>query len=278
MQTQYSVGDIVLCKRRGVCVGNVQTKWPAQIIAVQKGSHRRGVYVLQWLRDWPTACGGDFRVYFNHADEYISRGRLGECPDDVFGHHRVLFEEAKDLYDDAEEGEEEEEEEDLLSPVGVLNDHEQKRIDHEQKQWERRRNQHFHAVSEQKRKKHQPLPEIARLEQLRTQVQTNARQELARLYPGLVYPGQKDRIAASEMILVIECQILHQHFQHDAELKKSIVALFSADPENARFPLSEHYRHIDAHRQQCVGESCKICRCVDVELGRPIKVKHIKEL
>ena len=277
MQTQYSVGDIVLCKRRGVCVGNVHTKWPAQIIAVQKGTRRRGVYVLQWLRDWPTACGGDFRVYFNHADEYISRGRLGECPDDVFGHHRVLFEEAKDLYDDAEE-EEEEDRPQPPPPPPPPPPLRQARIDHEQNQWERRRNQHFHAVSEQKRQEHQPLLEIARLEQLRTQIQTNARQELARLYPGLVYPGQKHRIAASEMILVIECQILLQHLEHDAELKKSMVAMFSADPENAQFPLSEHYRHIDAHRQKCVGESCKICRCVDVELGRPINVKYIKEL
>ena len=268
MQTQYSVGDIVLCKRRGVCVGNVHTKWPAQIIAVQKGTRRRGVYVLQWLRYWPTACGGDFRVYFNHVDEYISRGRLGECPDDVFGHHRVLFEEAKDLYDDAEE-EEEEEEEDLLSPVGVLNDHEQKRIEHEQNQWERRRTAHFHAISEQKRQEHQSLLKIARLEQLRTQIQTNARQEYVRLYPG--------HQPTSEALLVTEIQILIQHLKHDAELSKTVVAMFSADPENAQFPLSEHYRYIDTHKQECVGESCKICRCLDY-FGNPIKVNHIKEL
>ena len=261
MQTQYSVGDIVLCKRRGVCVGNVQTKWPAQIIAVQKGTHRRGVYVLQWLRNWPTACGGDFRVYFNHADEYISRGRLGECPDDVFGHHRVLFEEAKDLYDDAEE----EEEEDRPQPPPLR----QVRIEHEQNQWERRRNAHFHAISEQKRQEHQPLLEIARLEQLRTQIQTNARQEYTRLYPG--------HQPTSEALLVIEIQILLQHLNHDAELKKTVVAMFSADPENAQFPLSKHYRYIDTHRQECVGESCKICRCLDY-FGNPIKVNHIKEL
>ena len=267
MQTQYSVGDIVLCKRRGVCVGNVQTKWPAQIIAVQKGTHRRGVYVLQWLRYWPTACGGDFRVYFNHVDEYISRGRLGECPDDVFGHHRVLFEEAKDLYDDAEE--EEEEDRPQPPPTPPLR---QVRIQHEQNQWERRRNRHFHAISEQKRQEHQPLLEIARLEQLQTQIQTNARQEFARLYP-----GEKRHIYASEGILGIEIQILLQHLEHDAELKKTVVAMFSADPENAQFPLSKHYRYIDTHRQECVGESCKICRCLDY-FGNPIKVKHIKEL
>ena len=262
MQTQYSVGDIVLCKRRGVCVGNVHTKWPAQIIAVQKGTRRRGVYVLQWLRDWPTACGGDFRVYFNHVDEYISRGRLGECPDDVFGHHRVLFEEAKDLYDDAEE---EEEEEDRPQPPPLR----QVRIEHEQNQWERRRNAHFHAISEQKRQERQSLLEIARLEQLRTQIQTNAIQEYARLYPG--------HQPTPEALLVIEIQILLQHLNHDAELSKTVVAMFSADPENAQFPLSKHYRYIDTHKQECVGESCKICRCLDY-FGNPIKVNHIKEL
>ena len=264
MQTQYSVGDIVLCKRRGVCVGNVQTKWPAQIIAVQKGTHRRGVYVLQWLRYWPTACGGDFRVYFNHVDEYISRGRLGECPDDVFGHHRVLFEEAKDLYDDAEE--EEEEDRPQPPPTPPLR---QVRIQHEQNQWERRRNAHFHAISEQKRQQHQPLLEIARLEQLRTQVQTNARQEYARLYPGYE--------PTSRMIRFMEIQILLQHLKHDAEMHKLMVSMFRADPENVRFPLSEHYRFIDTHLQGCVDESCKICGCLDY-FGNPIKVKHIKEL
>tara|TARA_Y100001958_G_C21089163_1_gene442839 strand:- start:66 stop:695 length:630 start_codon:yes stop_codon:yes gene_type:complete len=209
-------------------------------------------------------------VKFAHIDEYIYAGPVStfDVPNDMLPSVKVEYMQALHMYKEEEEEEEEEDEEEEPQPPPSP-PLRQVRIQHEQNQWERRRNRHFHAISEQKRQEHQPLLEIARLEQLRTQIQTNARQEYARLYPG--------HQPTPEALLVIEIQILLQHLNHDAELKKTVVAMFSADPENAQFPLSKHYRYIDTHRQECVGESCKICRCLDY-FGNPIKVKHIKEL
>ncbi len=267
MQT-YRVGQWVLCKRHAVSARPVM--WPARILSVEMGSRKRGGYVLQFLCDRPTKGRGDLHVKFAHIDEYIYAGPVStfDVPNDMLPSVKVEYMQALHMYKEEEEEEEEEDEEEEPQPPPSP-PLRQVRIQHEQNQWERRRNRHFHAISEQKRQEHQPLLEIARLEQLRTQIQTNARQEYARLYPG--------HQPTPEALLVIEIQILLQHLNHDAELKKTVVAMFSADPENAQFPLSKHYRYIDTHRQECVGESCKICRCLDY-FGNPIKVKHIKEL